>query len=122
METINLDFNRIISTNEILDIDEEKYNNIIKHVNIQKSRISYHSELKQNFIFCLNDKEKELIIAHYLIANTNTFIETLEKSILISNYSNIEEFYNEINYLCELRDNDPKKFKFFFSIIFPVNF
>ena len=112
METSNLDFNRIISTNEILDIDEEKYNNIIKHVNIKKSGISYHRDLKQNLIYCLNDKEKELIIAHYLIANTNTFIEVLEKSILISNYSNIEEFYNEINYLCELKESDYKKFKF----------
>ena len=32
---------------------------------------------------------------------------------MVSNYKDINELHTEINYLCELRDNDPKKFKFF---------
>ena len=32
---------------------------------------------------------------------------------MISKFNDIDELYTEINYLCELRDNDPKKFKFF---------
>lgn len=153
MEIINLDFNRIISSKEILNIDEEKYKNILTYTNVinnkHKKRISskqlivtfeiyktYNSNLKKKintydlndnksecvyylmnnqnkYIRDLTQRERELIACNFLITNEETFLNVLTSAIMVSNYKDINELHTEINYLCELRDNDPKKFKFF---------
>ena len=152
MKTINLDFNRIISTNEILNISEENYNNIIKYVTLQtekfdkKHNSNFYSfapyiyerntsteitnynkyEYEENkekvteylkttdhmLTRNLNSKEREIIICNYFILKDNIFIYVFEKAIEASSYNNINELHDEINYLCELRDSNPKKFKF----------
>ena len=152
MKTISLDFDRIISTNEILNISEENYYNIIKYVTLQTGKFDrkYDSkfysfvpyiyernngneitnynkyEYEENkekvteylkntdhmLLRNLNSKERELIICNYFILKDDIFIYVLEKAIEASSYNSINELYEQINYLCELRNNDPKKFKF----------
>jgi hypothetical protein len=152
MEIINLDFNRIISSKEILNISEENYNNIIKYSNVINNRYerrvsnkqfavtfklykTYNTELKKrinqyelsdnkndsvyylmnavnNYTRNLSKKEREIIACNFLINNDEIFSNVLTSSIMTSSFEDINDLYTEINYLCDLRDEDPKKFKF----------